>query len=224
VPSPADRLDRAYREAADAAGADFFRRLRDYQRLLTNDRTIKRAVRRLRKRAEAADSAFVRADDGFVRELTTFRQQFARQVPAADDSDVPRPEASGSMAPVASAEAHQWAYTLANFDAIVAGKKPRLIIRQDLDHGRSGMLAAILDSKLVDLRWPPQNPAAGGLTRLKDDQRQDLEDLHKAVSDVRERERAAYRKAEDVLEQTGYLARARIAHTVAQLEPRSRVP
>jgi hypothetical protein len=40
VPSPGDRLDRAYREAVDAAGADFFRRLRDYQRLLTNDRTI----------------------------------------------------------------------------------------------------------------------------------------------------------------------------------------
>jgi hypothetical protein len=123
-----------------------------------------------------------------------------------------------------SAEGHEWAYTLANFDAIVNDSDTKIIIRQDLDHGRSGMLAAILDAKLAELRWPRKNPAAGVMTRAEEDQRPDLEDLHRAITDIRERERAAYRRAEDAFEQSGYLALARIEHTVAQLEPREPRP
>jgi hypothetical protein len=170
---PADRLERAYREVLDASGANFFRRLRDYQDVLTSDKMIRQAVAALREEAEAADENFVQADQGFVEELQALREELVQRAPHADDSGTPKPQVGGQPAPIRSAEAHEWAYTLANFDAIIDDSDSKVIIRQDLDHGRAGMLCAILDAKLTELRYPQQHPAPAVMTRTDDDQRPD---------------------------------------------------
>lgn len=222
--SPLDRLERAHREVTEASGADYFRRLRDYEKLLRTKRAIKRQVKRMRKEVKRAEKRFRREDGAFVRELATFRQQFARLAPEADDSGEGRPEVEGHVAPPASADGYEWAYTLANFDAIVTDDESRIFVRRDLDHGKSGMLAAILLSKIQRLRFPEKETAPGVTSRAETDQRPALADLSSAVGEIADKERAAYRKLEDVWETTGLLALHRIESVVAHLGPKDALP
>jgi len=224
MPSPLDRLERAYRDTETASGADFFRRFREYEALLKRRGPIKKAVKRLRKQAEAADRKFVKEDAAFASELKTFRNNLVRRVPDADDSGASRPEVDGHIAPARSAEGHKWAYTLANFDALASDKDSAIRIGQGLNHGKSGMMAAILQAKLTDLRWPQKEPATGVMNREEDDQRPDLEDLQNAVRETQEREQAAYRRAEQSIEQAGYFGLLKIEHVARHLEPRDARP
>lgn len=224
VASPLDKLERAFKDTVDASGADFFRRLREYEALLRKRGPIKRAVKRLRKQAEAADKKFVREDDGFARELQTFRNTLVRRVPEADDSATPRPEANGQRAPARSLEGHEWAYTLANFDALRDDRDDKIRIGQGLDHGRAGMMGAILEAKLVELRFPRREPETGVMNREETDQRPDLEDLHQGIGEVNRKEETAYRRAEQALEDAGIFGLTKIEHVARLLEPQDPLP
>lgn len=224
MPSPLEKLERAYRDAVDASGGDFFRRLREYERLLREDRAIKRAKKKLMKRAEAADKKFVKEDDGFARELQTFRNNLVARVPAADDSAKVRPEVNGHVAPARSLEAHEWAYTLANFDAVRDDRDDKILVGQGLDRGRSGMMGAILDAKILDLRHPLLEPATGVMNRDEQDQRPDLDGLHAGVTEIRRKEEAAYRRAEQAAEDSGLFGFYKIDHAARMLEPQDPLP
>lgn len=224
VAGPVEKLEREYRDAVGASGGDFFRRLRDYERLLRTDRAIKRAVKKLRKRAEGADKNFVKEDDRFARELQTFRNNLVTRVPEIDDSAAPRPAVNGQLAPALSAEGREWTYTLANFEAVRDDRDDMILVRKGLDHGRSGMMGAILDAKIVDLRFPLLEPATGVMNRQEQDQRPDLAGLHAGIQEVCRKEEAAYRRAEQVAEDNGFFALAKIEHVARMLEPQEPLP
>jgi hypothetical protein len=213
VANPLERLDVAYADVIGATDESFFRRLRDYARLLESDKKIRRAVETLRKEVTEADAEFRAHDTAFVTEFISVRNRLTEREPKADDSAATRPE-KDSIDPATSARFHEWIWTLANFDAIAADRRDRIIERDGLDDSRSRMLGAILNGKLYDLVVPFNNNPAP---------RPDLRDLYEEMNSIRHRETAAHRQLEELGEETGYLALLHIQHVVSHLGPRPEV-
>jgi hypothetical protein len=210
VANPLERLDTAYAEVLDATDEVFFRRLRDYARLLENDRKIRKAVKALKKDVADADAEFKAKDAAFVTELVALRNRLIEREPNADDTEATRP-ARDPMDPAGSARFHAWIWTLANFDAVAAEGEDRIVERDGLDDSSSRMLGAILNAKLYDLVVPFNDKPAP---------RPDLRDVYDEMNSIRHRETAAHRQLEEVSEETGYLALLRIQHVVSHLGPR----
>jgi hypothetical protein len=210
VANPLERLDNAYREVIDASDESFFRRLRDYARLLESDRAIRRAVKRLRKEVEEADEAFTSEDAAFVAELVPLRTQLVERELKADDTDATRPERDPAD-PAGSARFHAWIWTLANFDAVASDRADKIVEKDGLDNSRSRMLVQILRAKLYDLVVPFNDRPAP---------RSDLHDLYDEMNAIGRREQTAHRHLEEVAEETGYLALLHIEHVVSHLGPR----
>lgn len=213
-----DRLDGVHGALVAASGRQFFQRLRDYGDVLNGDRKIKRAIRRIRRQANQANKRFLRKDKKFRKELRGYRKEFVAAAPDADDSGQPRPAHSGTPAPPASFEGHEWSNTLANFDAVDRETADHIIQRQGLDSSQSGTMAAIMATKVTYTRFPMREKN-GVLTQEKADQRPDLDDLHRWVKDVRDRQHHAYLEMEKTLESSGYIGLARIDTTVKELDP-----
>jgi hypothetical protein len=214
VSSAAERLEAAYAEVLAASGPDFFRRLRDYGRLLDTDKKIRAAVEKLRREAEKAETDFAEKDEELVGELVPLRQALAERDSDADDSELTRP--AYDPADRANAEAaHGWIWTLANFDAIVDGRDDKIIERDGLDASRSRMLVAILRSKLHDLVIPfNEKPAP----------RPDLRDLYDDLNEIGRREVAAHLHLEQVGEESGILGLLHLERVVASLDPKPPQP
>jgi len=224
VPTPLERLERACAEVKEASGPDFFRRLRDYVKLTRDEKPIRKALESLKREAEKASEEFASDDRRFVQELNTIRSRLVKLAPEADDSQLVRPRVEGHVAPLASAEGFEWTYTLANFDAIIADTDDKIIVKKDLDSSDSGTLGAILHAKIYDVRYPEQESTSGAIGRSETDQRPDLMAVAAEVNEVEGRQVAAYRKVEDALETTGFIAMTRIENVVAHLEPREALP
>ena len=92
-----------------------------------------------------------------------------------------------------------------------------ILKREGLDDSRSGQMAATLDTKLIEARWP-MHEHQGVLTREETDQYPDLDDLHRRVKDVRSRQHHEYRKVEEELERSGYVGFYRIDFTVGKMD------
>jgi hypothetical protein len=210
VANPLERLDTAYAEVLDAADEVFFRRLRDYARLLETEKKIRRAVDELKKEVSDADAKFKTKDAAFVAELVALRNRLVEREPKADDTDATRPE-KDVIDPATSARFHAWIWTLANFAAVAADRDDRIVETDGLDSSRSRMLGAILNAKLYNLVVPFNDKPAP---------RPDLRDLYDEMNSIRHRETVAHRQLEEVGEETGYLALLHIEHVVSHLGPR----
>jgi hypothetical protein len=210
VANPLERLDAAYAEVLGATEEVFFRRLRDYARLLENERKIRKAVKAPRREVADADAEFKAKDAAFVVELVALRNRLVEREPNADDTDANRP-ARDPMDPAGSARFHTWIWTLANFDAVAAEGEDRIVETDGLDDSSSRMLGAILNAKLYDLVLPFNDKPAP---------RPDLRDLYDEMNSIRHREAAAHRQLEEVGEESGYLALLHIQHVASHLGPR----
>jgi hypothetical protein len=212
--SSLERLEQARGDVLAASGPDFFRRLREYFELLEGDKKIKAAVGQLEKDFEDAEAEFVKRDEAFVRILVSIRQKLVEQEPKVNDADATRPDRD--VADRASSERfHNWIWTLANFDAIVAEADNRIIEKDGLDGSRSRMLVAILNAKLHDLVIPfNERPAP----------RPDLRSLYDEMNDIGHQEIAAFRQLEQVGEDSGRYALARLARIIVHLDPRPERP
>ena len=186
------QLDAAYADVINATDEVFFRRLRDYSRLLDEDKKLRKAVRALKKEVDDADAEFREKDKAFIDEFVAIRDRLVAQEPEADDTDATRPERD-VIDPAASARFHAWIWTLANFDAIAADRENKIVERDGLDDSHSRMLGAILNAKLYDLVVPFNDKPAP---------RPDLRDLYDQMNSVRHRETAAHRQLEEICEET----------------------
>jgi hypothetical protein len=210
VSSAGERLEEAYSEVLGASGPDFFRRLRDYVRLLESDKKIAGAVKKIRQEANEADAGFDRKDDGLVAELIPIRQALTERAPEVDDTLEARPPYHPADRRMAEA-ANEWIWTLANFDSIVNNRGDQIIERDGLDQSRSRMLVQILRGKLYDLVVPfNERPAP----------RPDLRDLYDGMKEIGRREVAAHRRLEQVGEENGILGLLHLEHVVAHLDPK----
>jgi hypothetical protein len=214
VPTPLERLDRAFADADAATGADFFRRLRDYKRLLDSDDAIRVAVERIEREVESVGERLEDEDQGVVRDMIRCRQELAERVPAVDDSGQPRP--AGSRIDLeARNRLDTWTWTLSNFDAVAADDKGGVVQRRGLDGTRARMLGEILNAKLHDLQHP------NGHRRSE---RRDLDDLFQAINAARARHIAAQQNLEEVTESSGFLPHRRVRLVASYLEPHEPVP
>jgi hypothetical protein len=215
VPTPLERLERAYADADAASGADFFRRLRDYKRLLDEDDEIRAAVERINAEMEAAQERLDTEDAEVVAELVRYRGELVERAPEVDDSSQPRPP--GSLIDRGARRAlDDWMWTLSNFDAIAADADDKLVQRSNLDGTDARMLGEILNAKLYNLQHPEPTSRVVG-------QRPDLDGLYEAVNAARGRHAAVQQHLEEVSQSSGFLPLRRVAWVVSYLEPREAV-
>ena len=210
VPTPLERLDHAFADAKMASGPNFFRRLRDYQRLVDSDEVIGIAVERIKGEVEAAGERLEAEDEGVVRDLIHHREELAERVPEVDDSGRPRPQGS-RIEPEARENIETWEWSLSNFDAIAADSDDKLVQRRHLDGTRARMLGEILNAKLHNLLYP---------TRRVTSRRPDLDDLFREVNKTRGRHATAQTHLEEVTQDSGFLPLRRVALVASYLQPR----
>lgn len=212
MPTPFERLERAYADTDAASGADFFRRLRDYKRLLDDDDTIRAATERMKAEVESAGERLEREDEEVIRDLVRYRQELVERAPEVDDSGQPRP-VGARIDPETSRQLDEWTWTLSNFDAIAADADDKLVQRSRLDSTRARMLGEIMNAKLYNLQHPEP-------TRRIVGQRPDLNDLYDAINATRARHTAAQQHLEEVGQSSGLRSLSRVRWVVSYLEPR----
>lgn len=200
----------------DAEGQAFFRRLEEYLSLLRENRRIKRVIAALAAEVQEAERQYGEEDEELVRELATLREDLVGIAPEAnEDADTEYP---GRREPFDPAEADRWrgwTFTLANFDAIVAGREEQMLEEREGDRSRSRTLGDILNAKVYNLQYPddPNRKA-----------RDDLDDLRTRLNHLRDRQRAAQLRVEGVAESTGHLALLNLEHVLNHTAPREPRP
>jgi hypothetical protein len=218
VPSPLEKLERAHREALEAEGGDFFRRLRDYRKLIWEEPSIAAALSALQEEADEAGERFAREDAGFVLELVEIRDELLKRAPEAAQNPPPWPLREGPITPEVADDQRDWSYTLANFEAVANDTEEKIILPSGGDRSRSRTLCAILHARIYDLRYPEENGR-----RPETDQREDLDDVQGKVNRIEGKVGIAYRRAEDVMEQCGSFGRIKLEEIVTHLEPREQI-
>jgi len=214
--TPLEQLDRAYQAAMDAEGQAFFRRLREYVSLLRENRRIKRVVTALSAEVQQAEREYGEEDDELVRELVTLRDDLVKIAPeAGEDADVEHPGQREPFDPAAADRWRSWAFTLANFDAIVAGREEQMLEEREGDRSRSRTLGDILNAKVYNLQYP-DDPNR----KVRDD----LDDLRTRLNHLRDRQRAAQLRVEAVAESTGHVALLNLEHVLSHTAPREPRP
>jgi hypothetical protein len=210
VPTALERLDRAFSDADTASGVAFFRRLRDYKRLLDSDDVIQTAVERIQRQVEVAEERLKTEDEGVIHDLVQCREELVARAPELNDSGQSRPQ--GSLIDLEARERlERWVWTLSNFDAIAADADGKIIQRGNLDGTRARMLGEILNAKLYNLLYP---------TRRITSRRPDLDDLYRRVNEARSRHVTAQVRLEEVAQESGFLPLRRVALVVSFLQPR----
>jgi hypothetical protein len=119
---PCQRLSNVWIALADAdaaSGADFFRRLRDYMRLMDADGAPVSPSNGWMRRSRRQASVLRPRTGRWFAISFAHRQELAERVPALDDSGQPRPP--GSLIDLeARRRLEEWTWTLSNFDALAA--------------------------------------------------------------------------------------------------------
>jgi hypothetical protein len=216
VATPLEQLDRAYEAAMNAEGQAFFRRLGEYLGLLRENRRIARAVKGLSVEVEEAERKYAEEDKERVRKFVALRDDLVGLAPEAG-RDVAA-EYPGRREPFDPAEADRWrawSFTLANFDAIAAGREEQMIEEREGDRSRSRALGEILNAKVYELQYPddPNRKV-----------RADLDDLRTRLNHLRDREKAAQLRVEAVFESTGHIALLNLEHVMSHAAPREPRP
>jgi len=218
VPSPLERLGAAREETLAAEGVEFLRRYREYASLLASDDTIKAAVDELRQEVVDADQQLTREDGEFFAKLVSIRQRLVEEEPGVDDSDLPWPGPYEGLNPGNARAFHNWEYTLANFDAIAEDRQEKVRVdggSDQLNNSRTQMLVAILNAKLHGLVFPfNERPAP----------RPDLKPLYDEMQEIGREQTNAYRRVEDLADETGYFALAWLEEVGAALERKESRP
>ncbi len=214
--TPLEQLDRAYEAAVDAEGQAFFRRLGEYVSLLRENHRIKRVVAALSAEVQEAERRYAEEDRELVREFVALRDDLVEIAPeAGEDADTEHP---GRREPFDPAEAERWrgwAFTMANFDAIAAGREEQMLEEREGDRSRSRTLGDILNAKVYNLQYP-DDPNR----KVRDD----LDDLRTRLNHLRDRQRAAQLRVEAVAESTGHIALLNLEHVLSHMTPREPRP
>lgn len=200
----------------DAEGQAFFRRLEEYVGLLRENRRIKRVVAALAAEVQEAERQYVEEDGELVREFVTLRDDLVGIAPeAGEDADAEYPGRREPFDPAEADRWRSWTFTLANFDAIVAGRDEQRLEEREGDRSRSRTLGDILNAKVYNLQYP-DDPNR----KVRDD----LDDLRTRLNHLRDRQRAAQLRVEAVAESTGYLALLNLEHVLSHTAPREPRP
>jgi hypothetical protein len=210
VPTPIEQLDSAFADVEAASGADFFRRLRDYNRLICSDETILEATGQMQHEVELAEGRLQAEDGDVLRDLTRCRGELTERAPDLDDSGEQRP-AGRLLDPEARPHIDRWAWTLSNFDAIVPDREDKIVKGRNLDRTTARMLAEILFAKLHNALYPGQRITP---------QRPELESIYDVVCQARNRHQAAQTHLEEVTQGSGFLALRQVGMVASHLEPR----
>lgn len=180
---PVELLDRQYERLVDADGPAFVRELIRYHAFISDGPApVVQALDELRQEAVEAQERFDAHSAELEVELVQLRRELVDIAPEADDSGVLRPDS-----PVPN---YGWAFTLANFDALVDERQDRILIPQGWDRTVASMLLRILEQKLRRLQWVIEDE--GPVTRMSEvNLRPDLDELRRRLGNVGERHRHA---------------------------------
>jgi hypothetical protein len=112
----------------------------------------------------------------------------------------------------------EWAFSLANFDALAANRPDHLVVNQASDPSHSGMMARILSNKLHNLQWMTTSESGLPMTS-ETNQRPDLDDLARRVRNLRERQRHAAQELAAASERGGFQVQA-LDLAISQMNPK----
>lgn len=214
--TPLEQLDRAYEAAMNAEGQAFFRRLGEYLGLLHENRRIERVVTALSAEVEKAEQRYAREDEELVQEFVALRGELVELAPeTADDEEAEYPGRREPFDPAEAERWRSWLFTLANFDAIAAGREEQMIEEREGDRSRSRALGEILNAKVYELQYPddPNRKV-----------RADLDNLRTRLNHLRDRQKAAQLRVESVAESTGHIALLNLEHVMSHTAPREPRP
>ena len=214
--TPLEQLERAYTAAMNAEGQAFFRRLGEYLDLLNENRRIERVAEDLSAEVREAERNYAEEDEGLVREFAALRDDLVEIAPeAAADADAEYPGQREPFDPAQAQRWRAWSFTLANFDAIVAGRDDQMLEAREGDRSRSRALGEILNAKIFNLQFPndPNHKV-----------RDDLDDLRTKLNHLRDRQAAAQLRVEAVAESTGHIALLNLEHVMSHTVPREPRP
>ncbi len=199
-----------------AEGQAFFRRLGEYLGLLHQNRRIGRVVKALSAEVQEAERKYADEDEELVREFVVLRDKLVELAPeAGEDADAEYPGQREPFGPAEADHCREWSWTLANFDAIAAGREEKILEEREGDRSRSRALGEILNAKVYNLQYPDDPNRKT---------RPDLDDLRTRLNHLRDRQRAAQLRVEAVFESTGRIALLNLEHVMSHAAPREPRP
>lgn len=199
-----------------AEGQAFFRWLGEYLGLLHNNRRIARVAKALTAEVREAETKYGEEDEELVQEFVALRDELVELAPeASEDADAEHPGRREPFDPAEADRWRSWTFTLANFDAIAAGREGQMREEREGDRSRSRVLGEILNAKVYELQYPddPNQKV-----------RADLDELRTRLNHLRDQQKAAQLRVEAVAESTGHIALLKLEHVMSHTAPREPRP